>query len=153
MLFRSTSWGCGGFIYIASSKKLFYFSHAWSQEDRRKAFVMERESTGSMELHGSKLWFDHFGFYCRDMRLLLEMDNKESARSLEAGYSKCIRLYPHIRAIRSMCARYHINLRVRHIMGRSLNLIADHLSHDRIKEAQCLAVKMFGRPMVRSCVT
>ena len=79
--------------------------------------------------------------------MLVEMDNRESARAIEAGFSSCPRIMPSIRSIRMLCARSNICLRVRHILGVPFNTIADHLSHNRVLQAVEEASVLFGCEM------
>ena len=79
---------------------------------------------------------------------LLDMDNRESARSINSGYSPTPLLLPMIRDVWSVCVRQRIILRVCHILGVRFNPIADALSHNRLAEARCLALKRFGVELV-----
>jgi hypothetical protein len=148
----STEHGCGGFWLSSSTEvnpgpRLRGFSYAWSEEDRNYAFVAVRESTGVFEIMGAGKWFDEFAHRCSNSRLQFEMDNREAAKALEAGYSKTPKIMQEINRIRSMCVRLRINLRVHHILAE-FNSIGDLLSHDRINEAQCQAMEEFGVEMV-----
>jgi hypothetical protein len=43
---------------------------------------------------------------------------------------------------------FHIMLRVRQVKGIWFNRVADRLSHGRVEEASCLALELFGVPLV-----
>ena len=121
--------------------------HEWSEADRATAFVQIRESTGSLELMCADIWLSRFASACTDSRLQLDMDNRESSRSINSGHSKNPRIMPFVRSIRMQCALLRINIRASFILGIPFNAIADHLSHDRLEEAQVLAVSLFGCEM------
>jgi hypothetical protein len=133
----STDWGWGGLLVSSAEvgAPIWFRNGLWTQSQRTEAFVVERESTGAFELMGAFLWMSTFGKACQHKRLLLEIDNRESARALAAGYSKCPRIMPYIRKIRVLCAELCIHLRVHHVLGVPFNAIADLLSHDRHDDA------------------
>jgi hypothetical protein len=57
-------------------------------------------------------------------------------------------MYSSIEEIFLLAARQHARLRIRATPAQFASLqIADHLSRDRVQDAQCLAVKVFGRPL------
>ena len=142
----STQWGCGGFLFLHG--KLIGFLHKWTQEDRDRSFVVQRESTGALELLGAIHWARRFASRCKALRLLLEMDNESSTIGLQAGYSENQTLMDLIGRCRIRFARNHVVLRVNHVKGDRFNLIADHLSHGRVSQAKAQAWKEFGSPLV-----
>jgi hypothetical protein len=146
----STDWGWGGILVTSDSSPILWANHQWLQSERDEAFVIERESTGALELMGAHQWLLAFGAACSNKRLLLEMDNRESARALASGYSPCARIMPLIRKIRVLCVSLSINFRVCHVLGVPFNAVADLLSHDRVPEAHEACSTAFRRPMLRS---
>ena len=124
------------------------FKHEWSPKERARCFVTERESTGPLEFIAMEYWFEHFGSSCANLRLELDTDNRQCMLAIEAAYSPTARLMPSIKTIRMACVTHGIVLRVRHIIGMHFNLVADHLSHNRITEAICRADLEFGLPLL-----
>jgi hypothetical protein len=142
----STAWGWGGFIWIPPV--LVGISQAWSTEERKSAFVRSRESTGFFETLAVQLFLSRVAVRCAGLRVELDMDNRESARSICSGYSQRPLLLDSVRKIWSTCVRSQIVLRVCHILGVPFNPIADALSHNRLAEAKCLARERFGTELV-----
>jgi hypothetical protein len=138
----STDWGMGGFLWIPP--KLIGFAHAWSAEERKAAFVNTRESTGYFETLAVQLFMCQVYDRCSGLRIQIDMDNRESAKSLCSGYSPRPLLLASIRATWRICVRSDIVIRVCHILGIPFNPIADALSHNRLAEAKCLALRRFG---------
>ena len=141
-----TDWGCGGLLF--DGVRLFAFAHEWTGEERARAFVLSRESTGFLELLGGKFWFELFGDRCSACRLLLESDSASSVQGITAGFSKKPYLFELIRNIRFSCAIHFIDLRMRFIVGAIFNQISDLLSHGKVLEAQCRARLEFGLEFV-----
>jgi hypothetical protein len=142
----STEWGMGGFLWIPPN--LVGFARPWSPEEREAAFVTTRESTGFFETLAVQVFLALVADRCIGMRVEIDMDNRESARSLSSGYSKRPLLLDLVRKIWSICVRSRIVLRVCHILGVPFNPIADALSHNRLAEAKCLARRRFGSELV-----
>ena len=65
----STEWGYGGLFY--DGQVLRGYAKPWSAEERKKAFVVLRESTGVFEMMGALEWFRRFGGRCRGKRCQL----------------------------------------------------------------------------------
>jgi hypothetical protein len=147
----STDWGCGGFVL--SPAGLVGFAHEWTADERSLAFVNVRESTGLLELMAAEWLFVLLGQRCEGFRLELDMDNRESARSLQSGFSPKPLLLSPIRNIWKFCVDSRVVLRVRHVLGVPFNQIADALSHNRTDQALCLAKERFGVEMVLSADT
>jgi hypothetical protein len=142
----STDYGMGGFLWIPPL--LIGFIHAWSDDERKTAFVKSRESTGYFETLAVQLFLSQVADRCAGLRIEIDMDNRESAKSLNSGYSPRPLLLASIRKIWSICVRSNIVLRVCHVLGVPFNSIADALSHNRLDEARCLARERFGTELV-----
>lgn len=154
----STDFGCGGFAMFTEidgvqSRDYTMFSHGWSQAERESAMIDVRESTGILELRGTLLWLATFGSMCAGRRVEIQMDNASAVLGLESGFSDKPKMMELIRSCRRICIDNHINLRVRHILGIHFNGVADALSHDRVKEAVCLAATRFGSAIARTVPT
>jgi hypothetical protein len=142
----STDWGCGGLFLQGST--LLGFSWCWTEEERASSFVSERSSTGVLELLGAQHWFTRFAERCAGTRLEFCSDHQEVVRSLESGYSPTPSMMPPIGVIRSLCVEWEIVLRTRHVVGSRFNVIADHLSHNRLQEASIQAGIELGLSLV-----
>ena len=144
----STEWGCGGFAYDVATGELHGFCHEWTAEERKKAHVAVRESTGVMEAMGARIWLEVLGPTCRNRRLQLELDNSSVTRALGSLYSPTPPLMLEVVDAATICCELRVCLRVRHVTGDVFNQIADRLSHNDIPQARCLAVKEFGTPLL-----
>ena len=144
-----TDWGCGGFIRVCEEADcLVGDMRRWSDEDRALAFVSERESTGVMEGLAVVWWLSIFGDLCYGKRVLLETDNASVVFALDCCYSKRPVMMALIVDVMSLCCRYRIVLRMRHVSGVVYNCIADRLSHNDPEQAKCLALIEFGLPLL-----
>ena len=112
--------------------------------ERGRSFVKDRESTGVMEMMGVHRWLQWFGSRCRGRRVHLDVDNSSVVLAVEGLYSPKLEMMTEIIAIAGLICKYNITLRIRHVMGKDFNVIADHLSHDRVEEARTAAVKELG---------
>lgn len=142
----STEWGCGGIFFDGS--RLVGFLHKWDFDDDERAFVAERKSTGVLEAQGAFLWLSRFGSRCKGLRVLLELDNSSAVLAMDKGYSPTLHMMHFVSAARKVAIDCHIVLRVRHIVGRIFNQIADALSHNNVGKARCLALQQFGLPLL-----
>lgn len=140
----STDWGWGGVMVARGARSLPWFNEPWTEQDDKDAMVTLRPSTGLLELRGVRRWLEVFGPACHGLRVLVESDNSAAVYDIEAAYSKRPGMMGEIVAIRRLCIRFHIVLRVRHILGVVFNRVADALSHNRISLARCLAEEEFG---------
>ena len=145
----STDWGCGGVLFSRDpSAPLLAFCHKWSQEERASAFIDTALSTGVLEMRGVVLWLQQFAHKCAKSRLLLEVDADAVMLALARCYSDSVPMLGGIRTARRQMAKFFICLRVTSITGHVFNLLADHLSHNRVREARCLAQDVFQRELV-----
>ena len=140
----STDFGCGGFLFIPGVERVFAFVHKWSVAERELAVVLQRESTGVMEMWAVQLAMELFAPFCIGRRVLLESDSVSAVFALNTAFSSRPLIMRALRDIRMRVARSRIILRVCHIFGVKFNLVADHLSHNRLAQAQFLAVEEFG---------
>ena len=115
--------------------------------ERGRCFVKDRESTGVMEMMGVHKWLKWFGSQCRGRRVHLDVDNSSVVLAVEGLYSPKREMMTEIVAIAGLICEYNITLRIRHVMGKDFNVVADHLSHDRVEEACTAAVKELGLPL------
>ena len=97
-----------------------------------------------LELVAARKWLEVFGAECRGKRVLLESDAKPAVQAVEAAYSPKPVVMEVVTEVRSICVKEHIVLRLRQVIGKSLNLVADRLSHDDVLQARCEARVMFG---------
>ena len=141
----STDWGCGGVAFSREeSAPVLGFVHKWTGEERTNARVHTHESTGVLEMFGVVFWLQHFA----KARLLLEVDNDAVMLALSRCYSDSAHMLDGIRHTRRLLAEHFIAVRVISVIGDVFNLVADHLSHNRIEEARCLVREVFQRELV-----
>jgi len=88
-------------------------------------------------------WWRKFGKHVAGMRVLFEMDSECSVLALHRSYSGKPAMKECVGEVRKCAAAHHVVVRVRWIAG-VLNGIADLLSHQKIGEAKCLALSVFG---------
>jgi hypothetical protein len=138
----STKWGYGAWLYDGT--RLQYVMRAWTDAERKRAKVLERESTGVLELWAMELWLRAFGPQMQGQRVHFDTDSGPACLAVGSAYSPRPRMVEAVMAIQELCVQFHIILRVRHVIGDVFNIIADHLSHDRLRDAQCQARKEFG---------
>ena len=50
--------------------------------------------------------------------------------------------------IADLVCEYNITLRIRHVIGKDFNMIADHLSLDRVADACTAAINELGVPLL-----
>jgi hypothetical protein len=139
--------GCGFFLWIPGERVLLGFAHVWSPKEKQRAECLLRASTGVFESLGAMRWWSIFGKRVAGMRVLFEMDSECSVLALHRSYSDRPAMMECVGEVRKCAAVHHVVVRVRWIAG-VLNGIADHLSHQRIAEAQCLALSVFGVPLL-----
>ena len=137
----STEWGCGGLLF--DGQRLLGFRHEWTPEERARAFVVKRESTGVLELIGARRWMDLFAPHCRGKRIQLEMDNVSAVRALVRLFSPRPEMMESVRRVRQSLFDLRAPIRVVHVLGRFI-AVADLLSHNRLEEARCRAMTDFG---------
>lgn len=141
----STEWGCGGVMF--DGVKLVGYAREWSASERKLAFVDLRESTGVFELMGALEWFRHFGGSCKGKRLQLEMDNESAVLALNRLFSPRPAMLDLVRSVRDEMFLLSACVRVVRVLGRFIS-VADRLSHNRIEDAKCIALREFGVPLV-----
>ena len=141
----STEWGCGG--WALTGGRLYGFAQQWTPEEQQKAIISKRESTGIMEVWAAERWLQAFGERTRALRVQYETDSSPATYAIESAYSKSAEMLEGVSRIWRECARLEINLRVQHIRGTTFNIIADHLSHNRIAEAKWQAMTELGLVM------
>ena len=110
--------------------------------------VRKAESTGVFEMAGVVWWLHHFAKRCAASRLLLEVDADAVMLAIARCFSDSVPMLHDIRCIRRAVAEHFISLRVSSILGAQFNVLADHLSHNRVKEARCLSANVFRRKLV-----
>jgi len=103
-----------------------------------------RESTGVLEALAILAWLKLFGPRCELRRTLLRTDKEAVMLAVAKAFSDSDALLTTLRDICAAVGQHHMRLRVRQVNGKAFNAIADHLSHQRIEEAACLARQMFG---------
>lgn len=135
--------GCGGVLFDKGRGVLKGFVHKWTEEERNRAMVVQRESTGVLEAMGAAWWFKKFGDEVKGKRLLLELDSEPVVLALEKGYSPKKEMMAGVEGTLGVSIELEVVLRVRWIAGQ-LNEVADCLSHGRIEQARWLAWQEFG---------
>lgn len=138
----STEWGCGGVLYDGE-QTLLGFAREWTEDERRRAFVSDRESTGVLELLGAAEWMSKFGSFCEGKRVQLEMDNVSAVHALVKLFSPKPEMMVSVRRVRALMVSLNACVRVLHVRAR-FNALADLLSHNRLGDARCLAEEWFG---------
>ena len=144
--------GCGGLCLDVEAGTLRGFVHEWSVSELQRSLRGERESSAFLEALGVLWWLQTFRFCRRARRVLLAVDSDPTMLALKRAFSDCGLLNGVVREIRTAVAVDFTVLRVRSILGAVFNIIADHLSHDRVEEAVQLAWRQFGLRMVVSRV-
>ena len=139
--------GCGGLMWVPTEGKLLGFVHVWTEEERERAYVVDRESTGVLESYGAMKWFEVFGERVRGRRVLLEMDSEPVVKALEKGYSPKVEMMMCVEGVLCRSVNLEVVLRVRWIAG-VLNAVADRLSHRKIEEAIWIARHQFGADLL-----
>ena len=108
----STSWGCGGILYIHSCRgskpKLFGFNRPWSTSERTKCSGPTRESTGAFETLAILYWLIQFAYSCRLQRLLLLTDCEAVALAFGKAFSDNNTMLESIRESRVLLAKYQL---------------------------------------------
>jgi hypothetical protein len=139
--------GCGGVYFSVKDRVLLGFTHVWTGEERDRAFILSRESTGVLESFGMRMWFEKFGELVRGKRVLLESDSECLVKAVDRGYSKSVEMMGCVESVLKLSVELRVILRVRWVAG-VLNAVADRLSHGEIEEARCLALDQFGVPLL-----
>ena len=140
--------GCGGIYWDPERRQLFGFVHVWSQAERAVAYVEQRMSTGVLEAMALERWLVLFGSRCAVRRTLLHTDNEATMIAFEKAFSSKESMRDVLCSSRLIMGSFHIMLRVRQVKGIWFNRVADRLSHGRVEEASCLALELFGVPLV-----
>ncbi len=104
----------------------------------------QRSSVGRQ---GGLALVPEFAQRCAGRRLLLEIDSSTFVWVLESLYSSNPQLAAIVASIWDLACRFHICLRVRHVMGDAYNLPAHYLSHGDFVQAQCHARSLFDLPL------
>ena len=108
----STSWGCGGILYIPPRRglkpKLFGFSRPWSPSERNKCSGPARESTGAFETLAILYWLIQFAYTCRLQRLLLLTDCEAVALAFGKAFSDNNTMLESIRESCVLLAKYQM---------------------------------------------
>ena len=136
-------------ILIRGESSARAFMHKWSASERARAMVVSRESTTVLEAIAMEMWMRAFGALCKGLRVLLEGDNENVARAVARAYSSRPLVMTNVHGICESAARHSICLRSRVLLGGEFNKIADLLSHNRWKEAVCVALEELGTPICR----
>ena len=140
--------GAGGWMVDGSSaheqSTMNGWSHRFSADEIATSFVAERESTGVLEAMGARLWLTRYAKACAGRRVLLCIDNSATVFALERVYSKNKRMMVEVEQIAKVLCTHHIVLRVRHVHGDRCNVVADHLSHLRHRQACLAARRIYG---------
>jgi hypothetical protein len=142
----SSSWGAGGILF--DGRSLFGFQHEWTEDECEAAFVIERESTTVEELQAAAIWLEIFASQCLSLRVLLELDSETAVKCLQKAFSAKPDVMECLIRFRLASARAGIVLRVRHVLGKQFNRIADALSRNCWQEACRLAREEFDLDLV-----
>ena len=103
---------------------------------------------GVMEGMAVVWWLSTYGDLCHGKRVLLETDSASVVFALDCCYSKRPAMMEVVVDVMSLCCKYHIVLRMRHVSGVVYNCIADRLSHNDPEQAKCLALIEFKLPLL-----
>jgi hypothetical protein len=85
-----TDWGCGGFFL--SNGVLLGYAHPWNVDERRRAFVAVRESTGVFELMGACHWM-----HCTPLEVAAKVAGSSSSLTAAPVSSALTLLTPNAR--------------------------------------------------------
>jgi hypothetical protein len=140
----STDWGMGAFMWDYESGDAFYILHEWSDDERELSKGPERESTTILEGITAVYCTVAFARHSRGKRVLMEGDNIGVAHGLRKCYSKDELTMGHIHSVWDEVSTHGVVLRTSHIIGKHFNVIADHLSHNRIPQALAQALRDHG---------
>jgi hypothetical protein len=113
----STEWGMGAVMWTIGEPEGLYILHEWTEEERKTAFVAERESTGVLEAMAAARCARAFAKLCIGKRVLMEMDNESLSHGIRKGYSKMDSMMTIIRRVCERTASSRIVLRSAHIKG------------------------------------
>jgi hypothetical protein len=148
----STRWGCGGTFWSKEDPDtLFAFRHEWTQAERERSIAKVREATGVLEMAAILIWLERFVSRCSAKRTCLATDSDTATAALERAFSPVVAMRTDIRAIRVLTASFHVDLRVRFVVGDRHNAIADALSKDDLELAGCLAAQRGLRLVCHRC--
>jgi hypothetical protein len=143
----STDWGMGGILWAPPST-LLGFAVPWTDDQRRRATVDARESTGVMEVWAIREWFRRFAERCTCKRVLLHTDSDAAMLATNQCFSTSEEMFRGAQETRSRVAQAFAVLRLTTVKGVLSNIIADLLSHNRIPQAQCKARDLFDRTII-----
>lgn len=114
----STEWGMGAFMWVMGESEGFYILHAWTEDERKVAFVKERESSGVFEGMAAARCVKAFSKSCSGLRVLMEMDNDSLALGIRRCYSKTDSMMDLIRYVCETTAKADVHLRAAHVKGQ-----------------------------------
>ena len=137
----------GGLLFIPSSKSLLAFSKELSSNDKEAAQGVKSIVSATIELQGIRIWARmFFQKFCARKSSLIETDSETASQALARGYSGNSGMLSAVRDSNMLACRFSANYRVR-FTPRSFATMqcVDALSRGRIDEAQCIAVKVFGK--------
>ena len=114
----TTTFGCGGILWVPGAPCLRAFYHKWSKEDERFGQGKEVVSSGVMEGLAALWWMRVFARHCCGKRLLLEGDNTATMQAIRKGYSPSPGLMKTVHRVCQSEARHRIVIRTRAILGQ-----------------------------------
>jgi len=138
----STDWGMGAFMWEVGSDEAYFIQHKWTEEERKHAFVLDRESTGVMEGMAAVRCAAAFSSRCRGKRVLMEGDNEALSRGLRKCYSRTRTMLGHIHLVWAHTTKARICLRPAHVKGVCAHAITRALLYTR--RHGCLRTRLYA---------
>lgn len=138
----------GGVFFEIATGILLGFSRLLSDEEAAACKGVSADVSAAFELMGVCLWWRLFHGRCNRKRVLLETDSEAGMLAAEKAFSPNAAMYASVQESFLLAARQHARLRIRATPAHFPTLVVvDHLSRDRVQEAQCVAAKVFGRAL------
>ena len=120
---------------MTGSRTTLSFFHQWNKDERRRAFTDTRESTTVFEAEALYMLLCRGEHMVTGRRVAVQVDNASVVWALQALYSSRPAVMLVVEKIAKLCCRWHIVLRVRFVVGKLFNQIADCLSHNDLRQA------------------
>ena len=130
--------GCGGWVHAAQAPQAYGFMRRWTQADRDRAFVDDRESTTVLEADALFELLSRHRAMLAGKRVRVQVDNASLVWGVQGLYSAKPAVMKAIERIASICCIEHIILRICFVSGSAFNRIADCCSHMDALQAQAL---------------
>ena len=136
--------GGGGWLLPVHTTSAVGYMRAWTQSERDRAKVDVRESTTVLEAEALYELLHRGKELIRGKRVEIHLDNAAVVWAVQGLYSARPVVMGVIERIAKLCCRWHVVLRVRHVVGKLFNTIADCLSHMDAVQAKVICRDVLG---------